>query len=161
MTLLRYLPVAQVAGVVLLGVAVAVAVAAPSMRRGERARALRSAARVLLAGIASSLGNVNHTLGLVNLAGNVVMFAPIGLLLVLAFGTRWRTSTLACVALSVSVELVQWPLGRSADVDDVLLNTIGGALGAALGVLALTWFASARAQTSATAASERTPLTSR
>lgn len=97
------------------------------------------------ASIASELGNVNQLMGMLNIAGPVLLFAPIGLLLPVAFGTRWLTSTLSCSGLSLTVEVVQYfIIGRSADIDDVLLNTLGGAVGAALGILAVKALASTR-----------------
>ena len=68
----------------------------------------------------------------VNIVGNVVMFAPIGFGLPLL----WRRMhnffllNLTLVLIPVFVELVQLFINRSVDVDDVLLNFIGGALGA-------------------------------
>ena len=160
-------PVDALAVLVVLALATSVAVAVPAFRRGERARAWQRMARVLLvgavlavgtltignlvtrsvsglnlrpgAGIAAELHNVNRSIGMLNIVGNVLMFVPVGLLLPLAVGTRWRTSTLLCAGLSLVIELVQLVQGRSADIDDVLLNTLGGALGAALGV----WVANA------------------
>ena len=70
---------------------------------------------------------------IVNFVGNVVAFLPIGILPALAFG-RARVSlasvTLAGATLSLLIESAQYVSGRRmADVDDVLLNTIGTALG--------------------------------
>jgi glycopeptide antibiotics resistance protein len=88
------------------------------------------------AGIRGELDNVNHGLGMLNVLGNMVMFVPIGFLLPLALFWRWQKSSVSCVALSVVMEVAQLAVGRSADIDDVLLNAVGGALGAALGVCA-------------------------
>ncbi len=68
----------------------------------------------------------------VNFLGNVALLAPLGFLL-----TRLRPSwaTLARVAgvgagFSLAIEVMQFAFGRRvADVDDVLLNTLGAALG--------------------------------
>jgi glycopeptide antibiotics resistance protein len=90
-------------------------------------------------GIRTTLNNVNRDLGLLNLVGNVVMFAPVGFLMPLATRLSLRGVVVVCVSLSVSVELLQLMLGRSLDVDDVLLNTFGGALGAAAGVTVAAW----------------------
>lgn len=76
---------------------------------------------------------------LVNLAGNVAVFVPLGLLPpALWRGLRrlWKTALLCCVC-SCLIEFFQLFIGRSVDVDDVILNTLGGALGYLL--FALLW----------------------
>lgn len=74
------------------------------------------------------------------LAGNIVMFVPMGLLLP-ALDTRRRSLgrlAIAALAASISIELLQLVLrlagvmSRSIDVDDVILNTLGALLGWAL-----------------------------
>lgn len=67
-----------------------------------------------------------------NLGLNVALFVPFGL--GLAVWRRWgilRVVPFGFV-LSVLVEAAQYvfPLGRAVDVDDVVLNTVGAALGA-------------------------------
>ena len=68
---------------------------------------------------------------MINLAGNVLIFSPLGFLPPLLW-QRWR-HLWAVVPLSAGVscliEFLQLFLGRSVDVDDVLLNTLGGLLG--------------------------------
>jgi glycopeptide antibiotics resistance protein len=59
------------------------------------------------------------------------MFVPIGFLASMATRLRFGGVVAACLLLSVSVEVLQLTLGRSLDVDDILLNTLGGAAGAA------------------------------
>jgi len=94
------------------------------------------------AGIRAELGNVNHALGVVNVLGNVVLFIPLGWLTTVialyepsAEGSRAvRRGVLTGLALSVAIEIPQYLLGRSADVDDVLLNTAGALVGATIGV---------------------------
>lgn len=76
-------------------------------------------------------GNVE--LVALNLAGNVVLFVPLGLLVGL-IARRWWVGALAGAATSVLVEVLQHSLGRSVDVDDVLLNLIGAVAGAVLSV---------------------------
>jgi glycopeptide antibiotics resistance protein len=66
-------------------------------------------------------------------AGNVALFVPLGFLLPLLaprFGRPWRTVA-AGFALSAAIELSQiaFPGVRRADVNDLLLNTLGSALG--------------------------------
>lgn len=80
----------------------------------------------------------NPDLGLlvVNLAGNVLCFVPLGALLVVVLRRGAVAASAAGTAFSAAVEVVQYGLGRTADVDDVLLNGAGVALGAACVVLA-------------------------
>lgn len=71
------------------------------------------------------------TLALYNLAGNVVMFMPLGFLVPLLwrpFGAFWRTLVLGG-SLSVGIEAAQLFTSRSTDVNDVMLNTLGAVLG--------------------------------
>jgi len=67
------------------------------------------------------------------------MFVPLGLLLPLV-DVRFRSFRkllLAMIALSVTIETLQFFLSflnnpRSADIDDVILNTLGACLGFAI-----------------------------
>lgn len=67
-----------------------------------------------------------------NIGLNILLFMPFGFL----FGAR-RTvrskillkATLAGLLLSLGVEAVQYFLGRTTDVDDVILNTFGALIG--------------------------------
>ena len=73
-------------------------------------------------------------------AGNVVLFMPLGFLLPMLapwFDRFWRTVATGFV-LSSLIELSQvaFPGVRRADVNDVLMNTLGAALGYLLYVLA-------------------------
>ena len=68
----------------------------------------------------------------INLAGNVVMFIPLGLLLPLVFlKLRKLWKTLLCTALIITaVEILQLlTLVGSCDVDDLILNLFGALLG--------------------------------
>lgn len=73
--------------------------------------------------------------GVVNLWGNVLVFVPVGMLALLAMrATVQRAGGKALAAgigLSVAIEAAQYGIGRSADVDDVILNALGIALGVA------------------------------
>lgn len=70
---------------------------------------------------------------------NIVLFAPLGFLLPLLFpraaGAFWKTALFA-LGVSVCAEIVQAFIGRSADIDDVIANSLGAAGGYALYVLA-------------------------
>ena len=80
------------------------------------------------------------------MAANVLLFVPFGLSLTFR-GWRvplWRV-TLVSVAFSVAIELTQGLAGngRSADITDVLMNTLGGMFGWALGRATLLLLAAA------------------
>jgi len=79
----------------------------------------------------------NGGAGHLNLAGNVLMFVPVGALVAwLARRARLLAATTVGLLLSVGIELTQLGLGRVGDIDDVVLNTAGAFLG---GALAVTW----------------------
>ncbi|MDD3242240.1 MAG: VanZ family protein [Eubacteriales bacterium] len=65
------------------------------------------------------------------LAKNVLMLLPAGLLLPVLFPRLRRLwKTLLVIGVFVlAVETVQYFIGRSADVDDLIMNTLGGAAG--------------------------------
>lgn len=74
-------------------------------------------------------GNVNILR--VNIVGNIVMFVPWGLglpLLWKKYQSPWKVAALA-LALPLVIEFVQIFVGRTVDVDDVILNFAGGLLG--------------------------------
>ena len=62
---------------------------------------------------------------------NVVMFLPLGVLLPIVF-PRLRgffKTALVCLCCTLAIETVQYFTGRSADIDDVLCNLLGGMAG--------------------------------
>ncbi|MDO4267177.1 MAG: VanZ family protein [Eubacteriales bacterium] len=69
---------------------------------------------------------------LMNVFGNVIAFMPCGFFLPIVSrrSRRWYNTILLSFSLSLCVETAQliWRVG-SFDVDDLLLNTLGGALG--------------------------------
>jgi glycopeptide antibiotics resistance protein len=66
---------------------------------------------------------------------NVCLFMPLGGLLPSVFSPlrrgAWKT-LLICLALSLCIETLQFFIGRVADMDDVICNTLGGVFGRAL-----------------------------
>ena len=78
------------------------------------------------------LEGLNPVLAAWNLLGNLALLVPFAVLSRAAWGWRVLTTTAAGVALSVAVEVGQRYSGRSADVDDVLVNGLGALLGAVL-----------------------------
>lgn len=79
--------------------------------------------------IAGQWHNLSRSTGLLNIAGNVVLFSPVAYFLRLG----WRCNSLIvmalCAGMSLAIELVQHQTGRSADIDDLILNTVGALLG--------------------------------
>ena len=74
------------------------------------------------------------------MAQNVVLFVPFGMALVLRErrAPLWRVAGVSA-AFSLGIEVLQGVAGngRAADITDVLMNTLGGACGWALGRLVL------------------------
>ena len=66
-----------------------------------------------------------------NLVGNVLLLTPMGFLLPLLYDRMrsWNKTLLLGVTFSLTLEMVQYFLGRTADIDDVLLNSLGILLG--------------------------------
>ena len=75
---------------------------------------------------------MNTSIWIENLAGNIILFIPIGVLLPLlhrSFLRFWKLVA-ACVLLFFTVELLQMLLRvGSFDVDDIILNTFGAMIG--------------------------------
>jgi glycopeptide antibiotics resistance protein len=86
--------------------------------------------------IARSLTDREPGYGLLNFWGNVVAFIPIGVLGLLAMRSSRRRGWLVALAsgagLSALLETCQYGVGRSGDIDDVILNALGVAIGVAL-----------------------------
>ena len=64
-------------------------------------------------------------------AANIVMFVPLGFMMPVAF-QRMRgfgKTALSLALFSFAIEFTQYFTGRSADIDDLMLNTLGGILG--------------------------------
>jgi glycopeptide antibiotics resistance protein len=81
------------------------------------------------------LDNLDSAFWVSQAVGNVLLMLPIGLFgpLVLPWLDRWWRVALLAAALSSCIELAQLLVpDRSADVDDVLLNTLGALLGFAV-----------------------------
>lgn len=78
----------------------------------------------------------NQSYLIISLIGNIVMFMPLGFFPPLLWrGKPLRQAIQSAFSVSLLIELLQIPLGRGTDVDDLLLNTLGGALGYAVFVL--------------------------
>lgn len=66
-------------------------------------------------------------MGIVNMAGNVLLFFPIGFLLPLVSERfkKIKNVLLFTIPLIIVIELLQYFTGRAADIDDFILNTVG------------------------------------
>ena len=64
------------------------------------------------------------------LLGNIVMFIPLGCVPALLWKKPSVWKALLCgVSVSGTIEFVQFFIGRSTDIDDILLNTFGTLIG--------------------------------
>ncbi len=65
-----------------------------------------------------------------NVLGNIILFIPFGYFISYYIKAKKITPLfLVTLIVSTSVEFVQLKIGRSFDVDDIILNVIGGLLG--------------------------------
>jgi len=90
-------------------------------------RTLRLYAGLLDSGVRSYI-----RMSVINLAGNIIMFIPLGFLLPRVFSrlTSLPRILLATTVLITAVEIIQlFTLVGSCDIDDLILNVIGSALG--------------------------------
>lgn len=64
---------------------------------------------------------------LINMLGNLVLFFPVGFLLPLVSECFKKLKPALAVGafISLMIEIIQYFIGRSADVDDVILNILG------------------------------------
>ena len=61
---------------------------------------------------------------------NIGIFLPVGFFAALLWRRpRWYRSLLAGLCSSCNIEFIQFFIGRSSDIDDVLLNTAGSLMG--------------------------------
>ena len=71
---------------------------------------------------------------LVNLVGNVLLFIPIGFLAPFIWSKykEWKNALILGLLVSGTIEIIQYFIGRSTDIDDVIVNTLAIMLGAFL-----------------------------
>lgn len=62
---------------------------------------------------------------------NIILFVPYGLLLPAAIKKMRKCSMIVIVIMvtTVLIEVIQYFIGRSADIDDIIMNLFGGILG--------------------------------
>lgn len=107
-----------------------------SMAR-EACSRIRTGERVNLMPLQTIRGFLRHfewDAFLINIVGNIVMFMPWGFGLPLLWKRYQRWSRILPMALGITllIEISQLFIGRSVDVDDLLLNFAGGCTGAAV-----------------------------
>ena len=71
------------------------------------------------------------------LLANIALFVPVGLFLLLLFGTRlWWVAAAAAIAMTSAIEIAQRTIpGRVPDARDIAANTVGALIGIVLGVV--------------------------
>lgn len=77
------------------------------------------------------------SVSLLNISANMLLFSPIGFFVPLIWKNWFSFKQVLFLGLTVTflVEIVQLFIGRSADIDDVILNTVGVTLGYGLFLL--------------------------
>ena len=65
-----------------------------------------------------------------NVMGNIILFIPYGFLAsYLLNNKKFSVITILTVIASLTIETVQYYIGRVFDIDDIILNVIGGIVG--------------------------------
>lgn len=72
-------------------------------------------------------GRTNYFI--INFLGNIIMFMPIGFFIPILWNIKGRNVILIGAGISMFIEISQLLLPRGTDVDDLILNTLGTALG--------------------------------
>lgn len=65
----------------------------------------------------------------INFLGNILIFLPIGFFPPLIWNLSGKKTVGICFLISLFIELAQLFLPRTSDIDDLILNTLGGAIG--------------------------------
>jgi glycopeptide antibiotics resistance protein len=78
--------------------------------------------------------NLLRAFALTNVLGNIVVFVPLGIYITLFNHKARRIKTvLLILSFSISVEIIQYIFGLGiGDIDDVILNVLGGVIGVGL-----------------------------
>ena len=65
-----------------------------------------------------------------NIIGNILLFLPYGYFIGYFINDKkYVTSAVLTMIVSITIEIVQLNIGRTFDIDDVILNTCGGVIG--------------------------------
>lgn len=70
-----------------------------------------------------------HTM--INIVGNIIIFVPFGILIAAIFPKTRKFSCIFLISVCTSffVEFIQFFIGRSVDIDDLMLNVCGSMIG--------------------------------
>ena len=80
--------------------------------------------------------NFTSKLFVKNILGNILLFMPFGLFISAYLDNRKIFPTLILTLISsVSIEIVQYLIGRVFDVDDIILNLVGGLIGSIIFII--------------------------
>ncbi len=82
-----------------------------------------------------------------NIIGNIILFIPLTILIPLVFEKTQQGSKiiLICFLTSLAFEIIQlFTLFGSFDVDDLILNTLGGFIGFFIFILIISWYGSSK-----------------
>lgn len=79
----------------------------------------------------------NPWMFVINFLGNIAIFLPIGFAVAMLWHGKWWAAFVTGCLSSLLIEFIQLFIGRTSDVADVILNTVGALLGWALGSLLL------------------------
>ena len=80
--------------------------------------------------------NFTSKLFVKNILGNILLFMPFGLFISAYLDNRKIFPSLILTLISsVSIEIVQYLIGRVFDVDDIILNLVGGLIGSIIFVI--------------------------
>lgn len=86
--------------------------------------------------ISASIGSQQSLSQFMNLYGNIAIFIPTGIIISLLVKKKWLLSLIISFGISLSLECMQLFLSMgSFDVDDLILNTSGGVIGAGIVVI--------------------------
>lgn len=74
--------------------------------------------------------NITSKLFIKNVIGNVILFVPFGIFVTYYVkNSKVYVTLLISLLVSCAIEFAQMQIGRTADIDDVILNVLGGVLG--------------------------------
>lgn len=115
----------------LLGACIVIVLAATVIVGASKTSAVDRSLNMIPFRVFQETWSMSEPKKMAQIVANLVMFVPLGFLLPLAFQKKrsfWQV-TLTLALFSFAIEFTQYFIGRSADIDDLMLNTAGGILG--------------------------------